>query len=85
MPIYKEEYDGDTQINPPIDEQTEKKDAGTVLFKGNQLPWTPGKYELRYHHDGKHNVMSRIAPVEIYGQLSCTSHVMSADMYSQKA
>lgn len=70
MPIYEEEYDGDTQISPPATEQTEKKDAGTVVFKGNQLPWAPGKYEVRYHHDGKHNVMSRVAPVDIYGELN---------------
>lgn len=24
---------------------------------------------LRYHHDGKHNVMATAGPVQVYGQL----------------
>ncbi|WRT69964.1 uncharacterized protein IL334_006955 [Kwoniella shivajii] len=64
MPIYEEEWDGDVYLNP-IDHQR-KNDAGEVLFRGEQLPWLPGQYEIRYHHDGKHNVMSRVAPIEIY-------------------
>lgn len=69
MPIYEDEYDGDT----PIDSPSGKKEqhGGEVTFRGDQLPWQPGMYELRYHHDGKHNVMSRLAPVEIYGELIC--------------
>lgn len=38
---------------------------GTVTLGGNQLPWEAGTYELRYHHDGKHNVMAISAPFEI--------------------
>ncbi|WVQ94949.1 hypothetical protein IAU59_002039 [Kwoniella sp. CBS 9459] len=64
MPIYEEEWDGDTYLDPV--EKEKKGDAGEVLFKGEQLPWLPGHYEVRYHHDGKHNVMSRVAPIEIY-------------------
>ncbi|OCF30914.1 phosphatidylethanolamine N-methyltransferase [Kwoniella heveanensis BCC8398] len=64
MPIYEEEWDGDTYLDP-VDKE-KKGDAGEVLFKGEQLPWMPGQYEVRYHHDGKHNVMSRVAPIEIY-------------------
>ncbi|WVQ83698.1 hypothetical protein IAT38_005842 [Cryptococcus sp. DSM 104549] len=41
-------------------------DSGETVFRGDQLPWQPGQYELRYQHDGKHNVMSRLAPIEIY-------------------
>ncbi|ORY33351.1 phospholipid methyltransferase-domain-containing protein, partial [Naematelia encephala] len=63
MPIYEGEYDG----NEPIESaETNKQDAGELVFRGNQLPWAPGQYELRYHHDGKHNVMARVAPIEIY-------------------
>lgn len=64
MPIFEEEYKGEEQCTPirPV----HKGDAGTVIFKGSRLPWAPGQYELRYHHDGKHNVMSTIAPVEIF-------------------
>ncbi|WVR09665.1 hypothetical protein IAU60_006740 [Kwoniella sp. DSM 27419] len=64
MPIYQEEWDGDTPLNPA--QIAEKGDAGEAVFQGEQLPWLPGQYEVRYHHDGKHNVMSRVAPIEIY-------------------
>jgi phosphatidylethanolamine N-methyltransferase len=67
MPIYEEEWNGDEHIGVPPGE-ARIDDAGTVVFKGDQLPWMTGEYELRYHHDGKHNVMSRIAPFEIYGE-----------------
>ncbi len=63
-PIYTEEYNGDTPIDSPA--QTPKFDAGELIFRDSQLPWAPGRYELRYHHDGKHNVMSR-ASLEIFG------------------
>lgn len=64
MPIYDDEYEGDKQVDS--DNNEEKRDAGTVTFRGDRLPWAPGQYEVRYHHDGKHNVMSRIAPIEIF-------------------
>jgi phosphatidylethanolamine N-methyltransferase len=38
---------------------------GRLTFGGNQLPWQPGTYELRYHHDGKHNVMAVSDPFDI--------------------
>lgn len=70
MPIYEGEYEGDRPVHRDEGDWEKKQDAGEVVFRGDQLPWTPGMYELRYHHDGKHNVMTRVAPVEIYGQLS---------------
>lgn len=66
MPIYEDEYDGDVPVDSPP--HTPKLHAGELVFRGDQLPWTPGRYELRYHHDGKHNVMSRAAPIEIFGE-----------------
>ncbi|KIR51912.1 phosphatidylethanolamine N-methyltransferase [Cryptococcus gattii Ru294] len=63
MPIYEEEWNGNDPVDPA--ERERKGDSGEVVFRGDQLPWQPGEYELRYHHDGKHNVMSRLAPVEI--------------------
>lgn len=39
--------------------------AGTVEFRGNTVPWANGCYEFRYHHGGKHNVMSISQPFEI--------------------
>lgn len=50
---------------------------GTLVFKGNQLPWQVGTYEFRYHHDGKHNVMARSAAFEIVGKL-LISHACTA-------
>lgn len=38
---------------------------GTLTFGGNQVPWKQGTYELRYHHDGKHNVMAVSDPFVI--------------------
>ena len=38
---------------------------GEMEFSGDKLWWTTGVFELRYHHDGKHNVMARSRPFEI--------------------
>ena len=64
VPLYDEEWDGNTPV-----ENSDKgtSDAGTVMFDKEKLPWQPGMYELRLHHDGKHNVMTKIAPLEIFG------------------
>ncbi|WVQ83696.1 hypothetical protein IAT38_005840 [Cryptococcus sp. DSM 104549] len=64
MPLYEEEWNGNDPVDPL--EREKKGDSGETVFRGDQLPWQPGQYELRYHHDGKHNVMSRLAPIEIY-------------------
>ncbi len=39
---------------------------GTAVFRGEKLPFVTGRYELRYHHDGKHNVLARSQPFEIF-------------------
>lgn len=72
MPIHEDEWEGNDYIDPTGAVRDE--DAGEVVFRGNQLPWAPGQYELRYHHDGKHNVMSRIAPIEIFGESQESTH-----------
>lgn len=47
--------------------------SGVSVFRDSKLPWVPGTYEFRYHHDGKHNVLARSQPLEIYvGTLSAT-------------
>lgn len=66
MPIFEEEYRGEEQRTVAPEERVEEGDAGIAVFRGKRLPWAPGMYELRYHHDGKHNVMSIISPIEIY-------------------
>lgn len=68
VPIYDEEWDGSTPLNDVVPAQRRDADAGTVVFEKDKLPWKAGQYEIRYHHDGKHNVMARVAPVEIYGE-----------------
>ena len=39
--------------------------SGEVVFSGDKLWWTQGVFEFRYHHDGKHTVMSISEPFEI--------------------
>jgi phosphatidylethanolamine N-methyltransferase len=56
------------------------KQSGVITFKGNTLPWLVGQYEVRYHHDGKYNVMALDGPLEIFGGYSPLS--WSADRES---
>jgi len=39
--------------------------TGELEFTGDKLWWTTGVFEFRYHHDGKHTVMSISHPFEI--------------------
>ncbi|KAF6750342.1 phosphatidylethanolamine N-methyltransferase [Ephemerocybe angulata] len=65
LPVHGEEWDGHVPVGL---ERARHHDSqyGTVTFKGNTLPWLVGRYEIRYHHDGKYNVMSLDGPLEIY-------------------
>lgn len=38
---------------------------GRVVFAGKHIFWQPGKYELRYHYKGTHNVLAVSEPFEI--------------------
>lgn len=58
-------------------------ECGLITFKGSTLPWLVGRYEVcpcivylvwsfiqpqvRYHHDGKYNVMHLDGPIDIHG------------------
>ncbi|KAL0952661.1 hypothetical protein HGRIS_006904 [Hohenbuehelia grisea] len=67
VPVYDDEWDGDIPLG--LDKPSAasgETETGTVTFKGDALPWQAGKYEIRYHHDGKYNVMSLEGPIEIY-------------------
>ncbi|KAJ3557362.1 hypothetical protein NP233_g11762 [Leucocoprinus birnbaumii] len=67
LPVHGEEWDGDVPLGldrPPSPHRD--SDSGYVTFKGNTLPWLVGKYEVRYHHDGKYNVMHLDGPLEIH-------------------
>ncbi|KAG8731428.1 phosphatidylethanolamine N-methyltransferase, partial [Ceratobasidium sp. 428] len=63
VPVHDDEWDGDV---PLLLERRPLTDHGEVVFQKDHLPWQTGNYELRYHHDGKHNVMSIAGPIEIY-------------------
>ncbi|CAG8370768.1 unnamed protein product [Penicillium salamii] len=39
--------------------------SGEILLSGDKLFWTQGVFELRYHHNGMHNVMAISRPFEI--------------------
>ncbi|KAF8694385.1 Phosphatidylethanolamine N-methyltransferase, partial [Rhizoctonia solani] len=63
VPVHDDQWDGDTPVSRG---KQDLPDSGEVTFQKDQLPWQVGKYELRYHHDGKYNVMSIAGPIEIY-------------------
>ena len=69
--MHDDEWDGDIPLHrhqpKPEDPNSPTVEEGEVVFKGGALPWRTGQYEVRYHHDGKYNVMSAAGPIEIYG------------------
>ena len=74
MPVHDEEWDGDFPIGEDShstcltgSEGTDDDASGMVVFQGDGLPWTVGRYEVRYHHDGMYNVLALDGPIEIYG------------------
>ncbi|GAA5857285.1 hypothetical protein JCM5353_004639 [Sporobolomyces roseus] len=79
--VFDREWQGDRHVTPSSDchdegaaagilEDKEKEGEGLkrgkLVFSGKKLPWKVGKYELRYHHDGKHSVMASAGPIEIF-------------------
>ncbi|KAI8352829.1 phospholipid methyltransferase-domain-containing protein [Choanephora cucurbitarum] len=61
--VPEDEIDPDTVLFPP---QIPSKSKGRIIFRGAQkLPWQVGTYEFRYHHDGKHRVMTHSQPFKI--------------------
>ena len=40
--------------------------SGLSVFAGHRVYWAPGRYELRYHHDGSYDVLARSEPFEVY-------------------
>lgn len=39
---------------------------GMSVFGAARLPWALGRYELRYHCNGTHDVLARSEPIEVY-------------------
>ncbi|KAH9943892.1 phosphatidylethanolamine N-methyltransferase [Amylocystis lapponica] len=68
VPVHDEEWDGDIPLNlhPPDRPGDSDSEDGEVIFQRGTLPWHTGRYEIRYHHDGKYNVMGLDGPVEVY-------------------
>ena len=74
VPVHDEDWEGDVwmgseRLHCPPSPRDGKK-SGVATFKGNTLPWLVGQYEVRYHHDGKYNVMALDGPLEIFGENS---------------
>lgn len=68
--VAEDEWVGDVHQGATIKSeqhsQGKQEDKGLSIFRDSKLPWTPGLYEFRYHHDGKHNVLARSSPIEIF-------------------
>lgn len=59
--IVEDEWNGNTPNESAIDtpKKADNQTQGMVIFSGDKLPWVPGEYEVRYHHDAKHDVLAR--------------------------
>lgn len=68
--IEADEWDGDAPLEHGSPSSAEKQSStgGIAVFQGGRLPWAPGTYEVRYHHDAKHNVLARSQPFEIVAE-----------------
>lgn len=75
--VAEDEWEGDVHTGSPAKadvgaEASSSSSSSSDLVKGittfrqTKLPWVCGTYELRYHHDAKHNVLARSTPLEIY-------------------
>jgi len=64
VPVHDDVWDGHLPLETY--KTVANSGSGYVEFRGEALPWKVGKYEVRYHHDGKYNVMAIDGPIEIY-------------------
>jgi len=64
VPVHRDEWDNETPVE--IGTPATGSQPGEVAFGGGALPWKTGIYEVRYHHDGKYNVMATTEPIEVY-------------------
>jgi len=56
----------DSRVSGAVRQDGENKDflSGEMEFSGDKLWWTTGVFDFRYHHNGKHNVMTISLPFE---------------------
>jgi phosphatidylethanolamine N-methyltransferase len=47
VPVHDDEWDGDIHLGPNKPVIPGKDSSGTVVFKGDALPWLIGRYEVR--------------------------------------
>lgn len=68
LPVHAEVWEGDKSLilGDGTQHGAEGVVSGRIKFSQDKLPVAPGKYELRYHHDGKYNVMTISEPIEVY-------------------
>ncbi|PCH43169.1 phosphatidylethanolamine N-methyltransferase [Wolfiporia cocos MD-104 SS10] len=67
VPVHDDEWDGDIPLSSTRPNRPDNdSEDGEVVFQRSTLPWQTGRYEIRYHHDGKYNVMSCDGPFEVY-------------------
>ncbi|KAF8339261.1 phosphatidylethanolamine N-methyltransferase [Amanita rubescens] len=67
LPVHSEEWDGNIPLGSDRPSGLpEDPESGVITFRGDMLPWLAGQYEVRYHHDGKYNVLSSDGPIGIY-------------------
>ncbi|KAH7911129.1 phospholipid methyltransferase-domain-containing protein [Hygrophoropsis aurantiaca] len=67
VPVHDEEWDGDVPLGTsPLTSRGKEPDTGSIAFQSSTLPWSVGRYEVRYHHDGKYNVMGLDGPFEVF-------------------
>jgi phosphatidylethanolamine N-methyltransferase len=48
VPVHDEEWDGDVPVTSQrkVASSSKETESGQVIFKGDQLPWHVGKYEV---------------------------------------
>jgi phosphatidylethanolamine N-methyltransferase len=73
LAINEDEWEGETPIRDDSSsvlshDHGNPDTEGVVTFQDDRLPWVPGVYEIRYHHDAKHNVLARSSPIVIHGE-----------------
>ena len=50
LPVHDEEWDGDVPLGTKrLNDAVEDPERGILTFKGDQLPWVVGQYEVLSH------------------------------------